>query len=280
MCSDHGFGDYKGNFYPAVWLKQNGYYTEMDSELTPGLIIKRILKAFRLSKLLLRFLERSQKTVAKKLIYVGTSNVSWKKTRAYVYSTAGVRINVRGRDQFGIVEPGEEFETLREEIRQKMLAITGENGQKIMKAVYTAEELHGDTCPDESPDLFFEFKDDEFYTTYYAITDSSVFLDKGYTWRQGDHRQDGVVLLAGNGIARDKKITADIEDILPTILFIQDLPLSQNFDGRIMKGAFTDDFIGERKPQDKRFFERGEVEASDEDKGDEVIDRLKGLGYI
>ncbi len=280
MCSDHGFGDYKGNFYPAVWLKQNGYYTEMDTELTPGLIIKRILKTLRLSKLLLRFLERSGKTVAKKLIYVGTSNVSWKKTRAYVYSTAGIRINVKGRDQFGIVEPGKEFEALMEEIRQKMLAITDESGNKIMKGVYTAEELYGNACPDESPDLFFEFKDDHFYTTYYAITASSVFLDKGYSWRQGDHRQDGVVLLAGDGIVRGKTITADIEDILPTILFVQDLPLSPNFDGKIMKDAFTDDFIQKRKPQDRRFFERGEVEASDEDQGEEVIDRLKGLGYI
>ena len=280
ICSDHGFGDYKGNFYPAVWLKQNGYYTEMDTEITPGLVIKRILKTLRLSKLLLRFLERSGKTVAKKLIYVGTSNVSWKKTRAYVYSTAGVRINVKGRDQFGIVEPGEEFEALREEIRQKMLAITDESGNKIMKGVYTAEELYGGACPDESPDLFFEFKDDHFYTTYYAITASSVFLDKGYSWRQGDHRQDGVVLLAGDGIVRGRRITADIEDILPTILFIQDLPLSENFDGRIMRDAFTDEFIRKRKPQDRRFFERGEVEASDEDQGDEVIDRLKGLGYI
>jgi len=280
MCSDHGFGDYKGNFYPAVWLKQNGYYTEMGGALTPGLIIKRILKTLRLSKLLLRFLERSGKTVAKKLIYVGTSNVSWKETRAYVYSTAGIRINVKGRDQFGIVEPGEEFETLREEIRQKMLAITDADGRKIMKGVYTAEELYGDACSDESPDLFFEFKDETFYTTYYAITDSPVFLDARYTWRQGDHRQDGVVLLAGDGIVPGKRITADIEDILPTILFIQDLPLGDNFDGRIMKDAFTDEFIRKRKARDKRFFERGEVEASEEDKGDEVIDRLKGLGYI
>jgi hypothetical protein len=89
-----------------------------------------------------------------------------------------------------------------------------------------------------------------------------------------------MVLLAGDGIARGKTITADIEDILPTILFVQDLPLSDNFDGKIIKEAFTEEFISKRKPQDRRFFERGEVEASEEDQGEEVIDRLKGLGYI
>ena len=76
------------------------------------------------------------------------------------------------------------------------------------------------------------------------------------------------------------RITADIEDILPTILYAEDLPLSKNFDGRIITDAFTEDFVSRRKPPDRRLFERGEVEARDTDKGDEVIDRLKGLGYI
>ena len=105
-------------------------------------------------------------------------------------------------------------------------------------------------------------------------------MDGGYTWRQGDHRRDGVVALAGRGIAPGRTITADIEDLLPTIMFVEDLPLSDNFDGKIIREAFTDDFIAQRKAQDKRFFERTEVESSDTDEGDEVIDRLKGLGYI
>jgi predicted AlkP superfamily phosphohydrolase/phosphomutase len=280
ICSDHGFGDYKGNFYPAVWLKQKGYYVERDSEVTPGLLVKRLLKSLGLSKKVLRFLERSDKTVAKKLIYVGTSNVSWRKTRAYVYSTCGIRINLKGRDQYGIVEPGRDYDALREEIAGGLMNITDDEGRKVMKAVYRVEDLYGVSNIPEAPDLFFEFKDDSFYTTYYAITESSRFLDKGYGWRQGDHRRDGVVALAGRGIESGRTITADIEDILPTIMFIQDLPLSDDFDGKIIREAFTDEFVTERKPPDKRFFKREEVRSSDSDEGDEVIDRLKGLGYI
>jgi hypothetical protein len=88
------------------------------------------------------------------------------------------------------------------------------------------------------------------------------------------------VALAGSGIAPGRIITADIEDLLPTIMFIEDLPLSDDFDGKIIRGAFTEDFITKRKAPDKRFFERTEVESSDADEGAEVIDRLKGLGYI
>lgn len=281
LCSDHGFGDYKGNFYPAVWLKQQGYYVERDNDLTPGLLVKRLLKSLGISKKVLHVLERSEKSVAKKLIYVGTSNVSWRKTRAYVYSTSGIRINVKGRDQFGIVEPGREYEDLRDEITRGLMDITDDQGRKVMKAVYRVENLYGVSDLQEAPDLLFEFRDERFYTTYYAITESSVFLDKGYRWRQGDHRREGVVAIAGKGVAPGRTIVADIEDILPTIMFIQDLPLSDDFDGKIIREAFTDDFISERKQQDQRFFERGEVETSETDQeGDEVIDRLKGLGYI
>lgn len=280
ICSDHGFGDYKGNFYPAVWLKQKGYYVERDNDLSPGLIVKRVLKTLGLSRRILRFLERSQKTVAKKLIYVGTSQVSWRKTRAYAYGTSGIRINLKGRDQYGIVEPGKEYEDLRRKITQDLMDITDEAGRKVMKAVYTAEELYGVADLPEAPDLFFDFHDDHFYTTYDAITENTVFMDSGHTWRQGDHRRDGIVALAGRGIAPGLTITADIEDLLPTIMFIEDLPLSDDFDGKIIREAFTDDFIARRKGQDKRLFERTEVESSDTDEGDEVIDRLKGLGYI
>jgi predicted AlkP superfamily phosphohydrolase/phosphomutase len=280
ICSDHGFGDYKGNFYPAVWLKEKGYYVERDNERSPGLLVKRVLKSLGLSRKVLRFLERSQKTVAKKLIYVGTSQVSWRKTRAYAYGTSGIRINLRGRDQYGIVAPGREYEDLRRKIAQDLMDITDEAGRKVMKAVYAVEDLYGAADLPEAPDLFFDFRDDQFYTTYDGITQNTVFMDRGYSWRQGDHRRDGVVALAGRGIAPGRILTADIEDVLPTIMFIEDLPLSDNFDGKIIHEAFTDEFIAERKTPDKRFFERTEVESSDTDEGDEVIDRLKGLGYI
>lgn len=280
ICSDHGFGDCKGNFYPAVWLRQKGYYVERDNDLSLGLMVKRALKALGLSRHVLRFLEKSQKTVAKKLIYVGTSQVAWRKTRAYAYGTSGIRINLKGRDQYGIVEPGREYEDLRQEIARELMDITDESGRKVMKAVYTVEELYGTPDLPEAADLFFEFRADAFYTTYDAITHNTVFMDSGYSWRQGDHRRDGIVALSGRGIAPGRTVTADIEDILPTIMFIEDLPLSDSFDGEVIREAFTDDFIAARKAPDKRSYALTEVESSDTDKGDEVIDRLKGLGYI
>jgi len=278
ICSDHGFGDYSGNFYPVVWLKQQGYYFEKTSHEVTSLA-RRLARRLGITGKVRRLLERSKSTSVKELVFKGISNVAWEKTRAYVYSTSGIRINLRGRDQYGIVEPGSEYESLRAELREKLLALTDEHGERVIKAVHYAEDLYGVANLEEEPDLMFEFKDDHFYTTYYTVTDAPHWFDKCYTWRQGDHRRDGIILLIGDGICKDKRITAEIQDVLPTILFIQDLPQSDNFDGQVILEAFESSFIEQRKQPPPRSFSREAIEVSDEP-SDEVIDRLKGLGYI
>jgi len=280
ICSDHGFGDVRGNFYPSVWLKSLGYYGELGDRQTPGLFIKSILKKLGISGKLRALLERSGKPLARKLIYVGTSRVDWKRTRAYAYVTNGIRINVRGRDQFGTVEPGPELESFRRELEERLMDLKDENGEKIMKAVHFIEDLYGISGIEEAPDLFFEFDDEHFHTAYSNITDAPGILDRGYDWRQGDHRRDGIVLLAGEGVIPGKKFSADIEDVLPTIFFMQNLPSSDRFDGRVMKEVFAPEYASSRKPPPPCSYEEGSVELPEDEDNEEVVDRLKGLGYI
>jgi predicted AlkP superfamily phosphohydrolase/phosphomutase len=280
ICSDHGFGNVHGNFYPTVWLKNLGYYSEVAERQTPWLLLKSVLKKLGISRRLRRALEKSDKSLAKKLIYVGTSKVDWKRTKAYAYVTNGLRINVRGRDQFGIVEPGAELEAFRKELEQKLMGLEDGSGEKIMKAVHFVDALYGVSGLEEAPDLFFEFDDDHFYTAYYHINQAPGILDGGYSWRQGDHRRDGIFLVAGEGVIPGKKLAADIEDILPTIFYMQDLPQSDWFDGRVLEEIFSSDYASARKSPSARHYEPGSVEAPDEEDSDEVVDRLKGLGYI
>ncbi len=280
MASDHGFGDYHGNFYPAVWLKNLGYYAEVGDHRTPGLFIKSVLKKMGLSKKLLRVLEKSDKSLAKKLIYIGTSRVDWKRTKAYAYVTNGIRINVRGRDQFGTVNPGPELEAFRNDLKNRLMDLRDENGHRIMKDVHFIEDLYGVAELEEAPDLFFEFADDHFHTAYYTVTTAPRYIDKGYAWRQGDHRRDGIFLIAGEGVVPGKKFTADIEDVLPTIFFVQGLPQSDRFDGRILTEAFTPEYASSRESPPPCSYEAGSMEAPEEEDGEEVMDRLKGLGYI
>jgi predicted AlkP superfamily phosphohydrolase/phosphomutase len=279
ICSDHGFGDVKGNFHLDVWLEQAGYYVRKRRGLRPMAMLKRIARSLGLADRLRAVALRAKHTPAKKLVYLGASDVYWGKTRAYVYSTSGIRVNLKGRDQYGIVER-DRFGPLLDEIGRKIMETTDSAGQTIFKAVHVATELYGTTELVNAPDLFFEFDDDHFYSTYSSVAKAPGFLDEGYWWRQGDHRRDGVVLLAGSGVAPGKSISADIEDVLPTILYAQRLPLSRTFDGRAIEDAFTPEFNASRGDLDRRVFHRGQVAPGETPDGEEVIDRLKGLGYI
>ena len=280
VCSDHGFGDYKGNFYLDLWLEQNGFFAGKDSRLTATGLAKKVLGRLGIKKALRSLLEKSDQAVAKRLIFMGSSNIDWGRTRAYIYSTDGIRVNLRGRDQYGTVSPGKEFERVREEIKQGLLAIRTEDGKPLISAVHFVEDLYGTPATEEAPDIIYQFADDCHYSTYYGKSKSSRILDKSYPWKQGDHRRDGIVLIAGSGVASGNRVTADIEDILPTVLYIQGLPLSTDFDGRVIKEAFTYEFVSERKDEQRRKFDRGDIIVPEDEKDDEVMDRLKGLGYI
>lgn len=280
VCSDHGFGDYKGNFYLDVWLEEMGYCVSAGGGVTATGLAKKVLERLGIKKALRRLLEKSDQAVAKRLIFMGSSNIDWARTRAYVYSADGIRINLKGRDQYGIVEPGEEFDRVRQEIKQGLLGIKTDGGRRLLGEVHFIEDLYGAPAAEEAPDIIYEFADECHYSTYYGRSKSRKILDESYPWKQGDHRRDGMFLIAGKGVMAGRRVTAAIEDILPTVLFIQNLPESQDFDGRVISEAFDERFTSERRGRQKRRFVRAELDAPEGEKDDEVMDRLKGLGYI
>ena len=68
-----------------------------------------------------------------------TAGVAWPDTRAFVIENANegyVRINLRGREPLGIVEPGGEHETLCDQIREVAMSLTNpETGRAAAHAV-------------------------------------------------------------------------------------------------------------------------------------------------
>ena len=68
-----------------------------------------------------------------------TAGVAWPDTRAFVIENANegyVRINLRGREPLGIVEPGGECETLCDQIREVAMSLTNpETGRAAAHAV-------------------------------------------------------------------------------------------------------------------------------------------------
>jgi predicted AlkP superfamily phosphohydrolase/phosphomutase len=129
VLSDHGFATWRWSVNYNTWLAQNGYIA--------------LTGASGATMDLTALFDQGQ----------FWPNVDWSRTRAYVLGLGGLYINLKGREKQGIVEPGEEYETLRREIASRLEAWTDEaTGLKPVAKVYTREEAYGSFDPVYIPD--------------------------------------------------------------------------------------------------------------------------------
>lgn len=97
----------------------------------------------------------------------------------------------------------------------------------------------------------------------------------------GSHYYDnkGVIIVSGNNIKKGKINNASVFDITPTVLNIFGLPVGKDMDGRVLKEIF-------KNPNKLKYintYEKGyilEEKAIKTRENQEIIDRLKGLGYL
>ena len=68
--------------------------------------------------------------------------IDWERTRAFAYGIFGnVVLNVPVASAKGIVEPGDEYERLRDELRERLLDLRSRDGEPIVAAVHRREDL-------------------------------------------------------------------------------------------------------------------------------------------
>jgi predicted AlkP superfamily phosphohydrolase/phosphomutase len=131
VVSDHGFAPFRWEVNYNTWLAQNGYMTLVGTD--------------------------SHTMNLEDLFDQGEffTNVDWSKTKAYALGLGNIYINLRGREAKGIVNPGAEYEALRQEIKSKLEAFVDPNtGQHPVAHVFTREEAHhGVFDPAIMPDL-------------------------------------------------------------------------------------------------------------------------------
>lgn len=278
VMSDHGFGPCAGRFALGRWLVEAGY------------AVHRPRRAYRAARGALDAL--GVKHVARRLVGRGAASrivrgefvpLDWSGSRAYfVPGSHGVRVNLRGREKHGVVEPGREFESLRAELRDRILKITdASSGCPVAANAWLAEEIYEgpetvwapDVTVDPNPDLGYTLA-----TGDLGAGDLVVASPKS----RGSHRSDGILLLHGPGVKRAPEGAAThITDVAPTALRLLGLEPPSWMDGRPMTDAFealpaarpirvSDDTAeGGVPPESRR-------EAEE----DEIRRQLRNLGYV
>jgi hypothetical protein len=108
-------------------------------------------------------------------------------------------------------------------------------------------------------------------------------LVPGRPTTSGHHREEGILALWGRGVARGRRFEgAGLLDVLPTILYLLDVPIAMDLEGRPLTQALDPRLAADRPP---RFVEGyaapGAPAGPDESDLDRnVLDRLRSLGYI
>jgi predicted AlkP superfamily phosphohydrolase/phosphomutase len=156
LMSDHGFAAIRSEVYLNRWLADEGFL-----RLTNG---------------------------AKNLEGVGTD------TAAFALDPSRLYLNVRGKYPRGGVEPGAEYEHLRDALAERLLGMRFE-GESVVRAVLRKEEVYHGPWLERAPDLVllahhgFDLKG--------ALGKPGVF---GRSHLTGGHTQDDAFLYTQAGI--------------------------------------------------------------------------------
>ena len=242
---------------------------------------KMVLKAMGLKGVFLRHL--SHETKAK--ILSNSYSLDWSKSKAYFAYGDGIRVNLKGREPEGIVEPGAEFKKLRDELRRSLLEIKdGSNGERVISRVWFAEEIYSGDCLKWAPDIVVEPNDEHSYTFIRGKVDKKE-LQEEVPYYTGNHRSEGIFAVCGPGVKQNSNAAAaDITDLAPTILYQLGLDIPGEMDGKIIKEAFTETPV---KREVKKVSDSGssEPEAGQSKKytaeqEQALKKRLENLGYL
>ncbi len=201
VLSDHGFTSFRRGVNLNAWLLEHGYLT-----LKKGCD--------------------------------GTENwlqdVDWSQTRAYAVGLVGLFLNIKGREEHGIVAAGEEADALRAEMIVKLSGLVDTEKEEVgINEAFDSDTLYRGPYKGNAPDLLIG------YNHGYRISwdcaagkvAGPVFEDNIKAW-SGDHIVDPRVVpgifLCNHAIGRDDP---HIVDLAPTILTLMGVGKAPHMEG-------------------------------------------------
>jgi predicted AlkP superfamily phosphohydrolase/phosphomutase len=288
VISDHG-----GNITPPrqfnlnVWLTQQGLLTpqrEVRGLKERLYALNRQLLPARLRTALRRAAPKGVKGELRQM-WKGLQQIDFGRTQAYHFPMkcpplAGIVINLKGRQQQGVVEP-EDYETLREQIMRDLLEVRDpRTGERVVANVFKREELYDGPYVERAPDIVVWCH--ELYKEG-PLAAGPLIGEVPYdelVQVPGSHDEKGIFLAMGPGIEQGKVLEgARLIDVPPTILHAMELPVPSDMDGQVLTEVFAE---GERAVEtvDLGLTRQSTDSYLSEDEEQQIKEKLRGWGYL
>ncbi|HDH51524.1 MAG TPA: hypothetical protein ENH38_00110 [Nitrospirae bacterium] len=294
IMSDHGAGPLHKTVQINKWLEDEGLFLLKEAyknrKASPLLFVKKAIGRLihKASSIDIFGIRRiiGLKTREKRRTFARHKMVEWSGTKAYAGRSGeyGIHINLKGREGQGRVEPGDEYEKLRDHIIERLSELRDPaNNNKVFSKIWKREELYEGGHMEDAPDLIFDFGSNP-YLPGDSLLAETVFepvLEGGLA---GMHRDHGVFIAKGGGVKKGSTIEgAHICDLAPTILYLMGAKLPTDMDGKVLKDMLeSPEAFWEVRYDDQMKTTDNEKESviySDEET-EEINKRLSDLGYL
>lgn len=303
VISDHGFGQ-KCPVSSQLnrWLEAHGYLAYEDGGNKPN-VVSRALRfvaahtSRSTKERLVRMLPGVRNWAQSKALFSG---VDWSRTR--VYSDAQfprLRLNIRGREGQGIVDPTD-AEALTAELCEQLRGMRDSvTGEPIVRDILLRQDIYPGPHTGPAEDILLRWRED--------IVIHGVQMPAGYEMPggdeelavmpgedprviSGDHQIHGVFMGVGKafaGIGEVAKGSMNLLDMTPTILHLRGLAVPTAMDGKVLTIAMNDAWLASNpvKTTDVSGVmptADGAGDPSDFDPEEQKVleERLRSLGYI
>ncbi|MEE8389258.1 MAG: alkaline phosphatase family protein [Anaerolineae bacterium] len=212
--------------------------------------------------------------------FLSFDDVDWSRTLAYSIGHVGqIFVNLKGREPEGIVEPGAEYESVRQRVTKALQDLRHPvTGQPLVDKIIPGDQVAHGPHAHRSPDLHIVM--DGYQTIAFPLfaTDNRI-ITRQIRGDSGCHRMHGILIASGPEIRTGEIVEgARILDLAPTILHLMGLPVPDDMDGRVLTQALTSSRPVEFRPAN--LTDTGVQAGLSEEETTEVEERLRALGYL
>ena len=171
----------------------------------------------------------------------------WTKTRAFPLPSLQVsfiRVNLRGREPQGIINPGPEYEELLNQIEADLKDLVDvQSGKPAVNRVIRTADAFGCGPPSALPDLVVEWRSSSYFMDRITHPKTELVQGQHYYHRSSHHTMEGFVVGAGPSIpAKDDLGEFSPLEFAPAFLALLDEPIDHTKSNHLLFRMFPRSF--------------------------------------